>query len=170
MIKILLNEPLTKWLLLKRRHSVYHGLSKPNQICRRSETSEQSMEEIHRHVHQFMHGTRNSWRERQCSIKKGVDDQEHPRKPSSIVLRTTNEAEENLNTYVSFCNNFHLSVSSFAFLINFRNCKETLWTLCTLSVSLCLLVVERRSLGVIVVEANRIRKTTLSRYVVTCYF
>ena len=30
MNKILLNEPLTKWLLLKRRHSVYRGLLKPN--------------------------------------------------------------------------------------------------------------------------------------------
>ena len=28
--KILLNEPLTKWLLLKKRHSAYHGLLKPN--------------------------------------------------------------------------------------------------------------------------------------------
>ena len=35
-----------------------------------------------------------------------------------------------LNIYVSFCNNFHLSVSSFAFAINFWNCKETLWTVC----------------------------------------
>ena len=43
MNKILLNEPLTKWLLLKRRHSVYHGLLKPNRICRLSETSELSM-------------------------------------------------------------------------------------------------------------------------------
>ena len=61
--KILLNELITEWLLLKRRHSVYHGLLKPNQICRLSETSELSIEEIHRHVYQFVHGTRNSWRQ-----------------------------------------------------------------------------------------------------------
>ena len=30
MNKILLNEPLTKWLLLERRHSAFHGLLKPN--------------------------------------------------------------------------------------------------------------------------------------------
>ena len=82
MNKILLNEPLTKWLLLKRRHSVYHGLLKPNRICRLSETSELSMEDIHRHVHQFVHGTRNLWRQGQCSIKGGVDDQEHLKKTS----------------------------------------------------------------------------------------
>ena len=38
MNKILLNKPLTKWLLLERRHSVYHGLLKPNRICRLGET------------------------------------------------------------------------------------------------------------------------------------
>ena len=38
------------------------------------ETSELSMEEIHRHLYQFVHGTRNLWRQRQCSIKGGVDD------------------------------------------------------------------------------------------------
>ena len=85
MNKILLNEPLTKWLNLKRIHSVYHSLLKPNRICRLGETSERSMEEIHRHVHQFVHGTRNLWRHGQCSTKGGMDDQEHPRK-TSIVL------------------------------------------------------------------------------------
>ena len=40
MNKILLNEPLTKWLLLKRRYSVYYDLLKPHRICRLSETSE----------------------------------------------------------------------------------------------------------------------------------
>ena len=38
---------------------------------------------------------------------------------------------ENLNIHVSFCNNFHSSVFSFVSLINFLNCKETLWTPCT---------------------------------------
>ena len=42
---------LAKWPLLERRHSVYHGLLKPNRICRLGETSEPSMKEIHRHVH-----------------------------------------------------------------------------------------------------------------------
>ncbi|KAK9299241.1 hypothetical protein QLX08_007686 [Tetragonisca angustula] len=84
MNKILLNEPLTKWLLLERRHSVRHGLLKPNRICRLDETSEPSMEEIHRHVHQFVHGTRNLWRQGQCLIKGGVNDQEHLRKTSIV--------------------------------------------------------------------------------------
>ena len=39
-------------------------------------------------------------------------------------------AEKNLNIFVSFCHNFHVSVSSFASVINFWNCKETLWTPC----------------------------------------
>ena len=50
-----------------------------NWICRLSKTSELSMEEIHRHIHQFVHGTRNLWRQEQCSIKGGMDDQEHLR-------------------------------------------------------------------------------------------
>ena len=35
---------------------------------------------------------------------------------------------KNLDIYVSFRNNFHLSVFSFAFVIKFGNYKETLWT------------------------------------------
>ena len=81
MNEILLNETLTKWLLLEKRHSVYNGLLKPNWLRRFSETSELSMKEIHRHVHQFVHGTRNLWRQGQCSIKEEVDDQ-HLRKIS----------------------------------------------------------------------------------------
>ena len=46
------------------------------------ETSELSIEEIYRHVHQFVRGTRNLWRQRQCSTKGGVDDQEYRRKTS----------------------------------------------------------------------------------------
>ena len=42
-----------------------------------------------------------------------------------------NKTRENVNIYVSFCNNFHVSVLSFAVVINFWNCKETLWTPCT---------------------------------------
>ena len=38
MNKTLLNESLTKWLHLKRRHSAYRGSVKPNRICRLSET------------------------------------------------------------------------------------------------------------------------------------
>ena len=79
MNEILLNESLTEWLHLERRRSVYHGLLKPNRICRLSETSELSVEEIHRHVHQFVHGTRNLWGQGQCSIKGGVDIREKHR-------------------------------------------------------------------------------------------
>ena len=59
------------------------------------------MEEIHRHVHQFVHGTRNLCRQGQCSINGGVGDQEHLRKTSivyeieyrlDVVLRATNGA------------------------------------------------------------------------------
>ena len=46
---ILLNEHFTRWLLVERRHSAYYGLLKPSRICRLDETSELSMEEIHRH-------------------------------------------------------------------------------------------------------------------------
>ena len=84
MNKILLNELITKWLLLKKTHSMYHGLLKPNRIYRFSETSELSMEEIHRHVYQFVHGTRNLWRQGQCSIKREVEDQEPLRKTSIV--------------------------------------------------------------------------------------
>ena len=86
MDKILLNEPFTKWLLVKRRHSVYHGLLKLNRICRLGETLELSMEKIHRHVHQFVHDARNLWRPGQCSTKMGVDDQEHLRKTSCRIV------------------------------------------------------------------------------------
>ena len=67
---ILLNESLTKWLLLKRGHN--------------ATTLELSMEEIRRHVHQFVHGTRNLWRQEQCSIKEGVYNQEYLRKTSIV--------------------------------------------------------------------------------------
>ena len=46
------------------------------------------------------------------------------------IQRRIKLGRRNLNTYVSFCNNFHLSVFSFDFVINFWNCKGTLWTLC----------------------------------------
>ena len=45
------------------------------------------------------------------------------------IVGGLNEARKNLNIYVTFCNNFHLSVLSFASVANFRNCTETLWTL-----------------------------------------
>lgn len=53
-----------KWLLLNKRHHVCHGLLKQNRIRRLSETTELIMEVIHHQVHQFMHGTRNLWRQR----------------------------------------------------------------------------------------------------------
>jgi hypothetical protein len=43
-----------------------------------------SMDEIYRHVHQFMHGTRNLWKQGQCSIKGEVEDQKHLRKTSIV--------------------------------------------------------------------------------------
>ena len=45
-----------------------------------------------------------------------------------------------LNIYVLFCNNFHVSASSFAFVINFWNCKETLWTPCKIGVLFILMI------------------------------
>ena len=82
--KILLNEPFAKWLLVKRRHNVHHGLLKPNRICSRGETSELSVREIHRRVHRFVHGARNLWRQGQCLITGGVNDQEYLRKISIV--------------------------------------------------------------------------------------
>ena len=52
-------------------------------LRRLSETLELSMKEIHHYVHQFVHDTRNLWRQRQCSIKGRVD-QEHLRKTSIV--------------------------------------------------------------------------------------
>lgn len=46
----------------------------------KSETVELSVEEIHPHVCQLVHGTRNPWRLGQCWMKRGVDDKEHLRK------------------------------------------------------------------------------------------
>ena len=34
--------------------------------------------------HQFVRGTRNLWRQGQCSIKGGMNDQEHLRKTSIV--------------------------------------------------------------------------------------
>ena len=65
MNKILLNEPFTKWPLLERRYSVYHGLLKPNRIY---ETFELSMKGIHpsrpsvRAWHKKFYGNRDSVR------------------------------------------------------------------------------------------------------------
>ena len=41
-------------------------------MFRPSETTEVSMEETHHHVLQFVYGTRNLWRQRQCSMQGGV--------------------------------------------------------------------------------------------------
>ena len=43
-----------------------------------------SMEETHHYVFQFVYGTRNLWRQGQCSIQGGVGDQEHLKKTSSV--------------------------------------------------------------------------------------
>ena len=47
-------------------------------------TTEVSMEETHHHVLQFVYGTRNLWRQGQCSIQGGVGDQEYLKKTSSV--------------------------------------------------------------------------------------
>ena len=57
---------------------------KQNQMFRPSETTEVSMEETHHHVLQFVYGTRNLWRQGQCSIQGGVGDQEHQKKTSNV--------------------------------------------------------------------------------------
>ena len=59
------------------------GSLRQNQMFRPSETTEVSMEETHHHVLQFVFGTRNLWRQGQCSIQ-GVGDQEHLKKTSSV--------------------------------------------------------------------------------------
>ena len=43
-----------------------------------------SMEETHHHVLQFVYGTRNLWRQGQCSMQGGVGDQDHLKKMSSV--------------------------------------------------------------------------------------
>ena len=53
-----------EWLLLKRRHSVYPGFLRQNRKCTLSETTKLSMEDIRHHILQFVHGTRNLWRQR----------------------------------------------------------------------------------------------------------
>ena len=86
--------------------------------------------------------------DRFASLSSRVDDQEHLRVTSIVreikyrlhvhramasiyrcMKRGKEKKKKNLNVYVSFCNNFHLSVFSFAFVTNFWNCKETLWRL-----------------------------------------
>ena len=55
-----------------------------NQMFKPSETTEVSMEETNHHVLQFVYGTRNLWRQGQCSIQGKVGDQEHLKKTSSV--------------------------------------------------------------------------------------
>ena len=43
-----------KWLLLKKKRSVYPGSLRQNQMFRPNETTEVSMEETHHHVLQFV--------------------------------------------------------------------------------------------------------------------
>ena len=61
MNKILLNEQNRYPYKMATAREKAHGLLKLNRICRLSETSELSTEGIHRHVHQFVLGTRNLW-------------------------------------------------------------------------------------------------------------
>ena len=59
---------------------------------------------------------------------------EHGKESSTVsmcfVQLMIKRVGENLNTHVSFCNNFHSSVFPFVFVMNSWNCKETLWTPC----------------------------------------
>ena len=64
--------------------NVYPDSLRQNQMFRPSETTEVSMEETHHQVLQFVYGTKNLWRQGQCSIQGGVGDQEHLRKTSSV--------------------------------------------------------------------------------------
>ena len=68
----------------QKKRNVYPGSLRQNQMFRPSETTEVSMEETHYHVLQFVYGTRNLWRQGQCSIQGGVGDQEHLKKTSSV--------------------------------------------------------------------------------------
>ena len=43
-----------------------------------------SMEETQHHILQFVYGTRNLWRQGQCSIRGRVGDQEYLKKTSSV--------------------------------------------------------------------------------------
>ena len=70
-------------LLLKKKRNVYPGSLRQNQMFRPSETTEVSIEETHHHVLQFVYGTRNFWRQGQCSMQGGMGDQEHLKKISS---------------------------------------------------------------------------------------
>ena len=53
-------------------------------VIQTQETTEVSMEETHHHVLPFVYGTRNLWKQGQCSIQGGVGDQEHLKKTSSV--------------------------------------------------------------------------------------
>ena len=68
----------------EKAQCVYSGLLRHNQMFSPSETTEVSMEETHHHVLQFVYGTRNLWRQGQCSIHGEVGDQEHQKKTWSV--------------------------------------------------------------------------------------
>ena len=114
MNKILLNEQNRYPYKMATPQEKAHGLLKLNRICRVSETLELSRDPPSR-------PSTRAWHKKFMVTGTG----------RSTVLRTTNSVT-NINVHVSFCNNLHWSVSSFASVINFRNCKETLWTTCTL--------------------------------------
>ena len=70
--------------ILKKKRNVYPGSLRQNHIFGPCEITEVSMEDTHHHILQFVYDTRNLWRQGQCSIQGGVDDQEHLKKTSSV--------------------------------------------------------------------------------------
>ena len=75
---------LLKMTTAKKKRNVYLASLRQNQMFIPSETTEVSMEETHHHVLQFVYGTRNLWRQGQCSMQGGVGDQDHLKKMSSV--------------------------------------------------------------------------------------
>lgn len=61
--------------------------------------------------HQFVHGTRNLWRQEQCWIKEGLDDQEYLRRqtfnrsPTKAISNSTmfNSAQNSTEPYIRTC-------------------------------------------------------------------
>ena len=84
MIELYELNPHKMTTLLEKKRNMYPGSLRQDQMFRPSETTEVSMEETHHHVLQFIYGTRNLWRQGQCSIQGGVGDQKHLKKTSSV--------------------------------------------------------------------------------------
>ena len=84
MNKILLNEQLTKWLLLKRRHNVHHGLLKSNRICRLANQIWKRFTSINSRMAQEIYGT--VFDEGRNGTTKNIRGKHRSFKKSSAVL------------------------------------------------------------------------------------